>query len=207
MSTLTTEQKLDKVIEFLERIYGSNITEDNPELPQPPIVKPAEGTYVVKPGGWGALENPNTWKVVNMRDYPDLFKIVDAPGKNVATNFATEALAQQYITYFKANWEEEDDPQQNEPGVPEEQPKPPHPATGEDGPYKAIGEELEGVKRGPTIRHYQSGKDDDKTIEMNVKNIKFKNYQFLVDVKITKTQHPDTCLIEIWRNAHEKWLV
>ena len=54
-----------------------------------------------------------------MRDYPELFKIVDAPGKNVATNFTTEALAQQYITYFKANWEEEDDPQGNEPGAPE----------------------------------------------------------------------------------------
>ena len=193
---LTTDQKLDKLIAFLETHYGPNFIGDKPEEIQPPILKPAEGTYVVKPGGWGALENPNTWKVVNMRDYPDLFKIVDAPGKNVATNFTTEALAQQYITYFKANWEEEDDPQQTEPGPEEGEPKPPHPATGQDGPYKAIGEEMEGVKRGPTIRHYQSGKDDDKTIEMNVKNIKAKNYQFLVDVKITKVQHSDTCSLK-----------
>ena len=31
---------------------------------------------------------------------------------------------------------------------------------------------------------------------MNCKNIKAKNYQFLVDVKITTTQHPDTCSLK-----------
>ena len=146
-------------MQFLETRYGSNFLGDKPDQPQPPILKPAEGTYVVKPGGWGALENPNTWKVVNMRDFPELFKVVDAPGKNVATNFATEALAQQYITYFKANWEEEDDPQQGEPGAEEKPVEPSQPVPeGQDGPYKAVGKELQSTQRGPTVRHYQVGR-------------------------------------------------
>ena len=148
-STLTVEQKLDKLIAFLETIYGPNLIGDKPE-PQPPILKPAEGSYVIKEGGWGAIENPNTWKVVNMRDYPDLFKVVDAPGKNVATNFATEAIAKQYIDYFKANWEQDDDPQQNEPGAEEKPPEPSKPAEGADGPYKMIGKEMGSSTRGPT---------------------------------------------------------
>ena len=191
MSTLTTEQKLDKLIAFLETIYGPNIIGDKPE-PQPPIVKPAEGT--VKEGGWGAIENPNTWKVVKMRDYPDLFKIVDAPGKNVATNFTTEAIAEQYIKYFKSQWEQDDDPQENEPSAEEGQPEPPKPVEGGDGPYKikAGSKEMGSSTRGPTVRHYASGKDDDKTIEKNVKDIRAKNYQFLVDVKLTTIEHNDT---------------
>ena len=190
-STLTVEQKLDKLIEFLETIYGPNLIGDKPE-PQPPVLKPAEGSYVIKEGGWGAIENPNTWKVVNMRDYPELFKIVDAPGKNVATNFTTEAIAQQYINYFKSTWEQDDDPQENEPGAEEKPPEPTKPVEGADGPYKSLGKELASRTRGPTIRHYASGKDDDKTIEKNVKDIKFKNYQFLVDVKVTTIEHNDT---------------
>ena len=199
-TTLTTEQKLDKVIAFLETIYGPNLIGDKPE-PQPPIVKPAEGT--VKEGGWGAIQNPNTWKVVKMRDFPDLFKIVDAPGKNVATNFTTEAIAEQYIKYYKANWEQEDDPQENEPSAEEKPAEPPKPVEGEDGPYKAIGKELQSTQRGPTIRHYASGKDDDKTIEKNVKDIRFKNYQFLVDVKIKSIEHNDT-VSEKYGGTHMK---
>ena len=192
MSSLTTDQKLDKLIEFLETIYGPNIIGDKPEEPQPPIIKPAEGSYVIKPGGWGAGENPNGWKIVNMRDFPELFKIVDPADRNVATNFATEAIAQQYIDYFKSTWEEEDDPQAGEPGVEEKPTEPSKPVTDGDGPYKMIGKEMQSTQRGPTTRHYASGKPDDRTIEKNVKDIKAKNYQFLVDVKLTTIEHNDT---------------
>jgi hypothetical protein len=75
------------------------------------------------------------------------------------------------------------------PAPPESPPSPP--STG-DGPYPSIGEEMKSTQRGPTVRHYASGKPDDKTIEKNVKNIKYKNYQFLVDVKITTIEHDDT---------------
>ena len=67
-----------------------------------------------------------------------------------------------------------------------------------DGPYKmkAAARKWLQVRRGPTVRHYASGKDDDKTIEKNVKDIKAKNYQFLVNVKITTTEHSDTCSLK-----------
>ena len=191
-STLTTEQKLDKLIAFLETIYGPNLIGDKPE-PQPPILKPADGTYIIKPGGWGAGENPNGWKVVNMRDFPELFKIVDPADRNVATNFVTKEIAQQYIDYSKSTWEQEDDPQANEPGAEEKPAEPSQPAAeGADGPYKLKGQEMQSTTRGPTTRHYASGKPDDRTIEKNVKNIKAKNYQFLVDVKVTTIEHNDT---------------
>ena len=160
---------------------------------RPPILKPAEGSYIIKPGGWGAGENPNGWKIVNMRDFPELFKIVDPADRNVATNFTTKEIAQQYIDYSKSTWEQEDDPQANEPGAEEKPPEPSQPAAeGADGPYKLKGQEMQSTTRGPTTRHYASGKPDDRTIEKNVKNIKAKNYQFLVDVKVTTIEHNDT---------------
>ena len=208
MSTLTTDQKLDKLITFLEGIYGPNILGDKPEEPQPPIIKPAEGTYVIKPGGWGAGENPNGWKIVNMRDFPELFKVVDPADRNVATNFASEAIAKQYIDYFKSNWEEEDDPQAGEPGAEEKPIEPSKPAEGADGPYKmkAGSKEISSTKRGPTTRHYASGKDDDQTVEANCKNISAKNYQFLVDVKMTTIEHEDTLSLK-YGGPHEVGLV
>ena len=190
-STLTVEQKLDKLIEYLETHFGANFLEDKTE-PQPPVIKPAEGSYVIKPGGWGAGENPNGWKIVNMRDFPELFKVVDPADRNVATNFTSKEIAQQYIDYSKSIWEQEDDPQAGEPGAEEKPTEPSKPAEGADGPYKMIGKEMQSTTRGPTTRHYASGKDDDKTIEKNVKDIKFKNYQFLVDVKVTTIEHNDT---------------
>jgi hypothetical protein len=55
----------------------------------------------VKPGGWGASADANTWKIVNMKDTPTLFKIVDSAGKNVAVNFRAQAGAQAYIDSHK----------------------------------------------------------------------------------------------------------
>ena len=64
--------------------------------------KPTEGT--IKEGGWGAnLTDKNAWKVVNMRDFPEQFKVVDAAGKNVATNFTKKETAEGFIAYFKVN--------------------------------------------------------------------------------------------------------
>lgn len=60
-----------------------------------PDVEP-EGPYI-KPGGWGANSDPATWKVTSMKDHPELFKVVDDKGKNVATGFKTVAGANAYI--------------------------------------------------------------------------------------------------------------
>src|SRR3954470_3580547 len=60
-------------------------------------------TGYVKPGGWGANTDASTWKVVNMKDTPNLFKVVDSAGKNVAVNFRTQVGAQAYIDSHKGN--------------------------------------------------------------------------------------------------------
>src|SRR5262245_6755620 len=65
--------------------------------PTPPPVstgKPTEG--FVKEGGWGASKDPDTWHVVQMRDDPRLFKVVDDDGKNVATHFSSIVTACYY---------------------------------------------------------------------------------------------------------------
>jgi hypothetical protein len=190
MSSLTTDQKVDKLIEFLEKIHGPNIIGDKPE-PQPPVTKPAEGSYVIKPGGWGAVDNPNAWKITNMRDYPELFKIVDPTDRNVATNFVAEQLAQSYIDYYKSQWKEELEPDEGQEKPPEEKPEPPAEGTTVKGPYPAVGKELKSTQRGPTTRHYASGKPDDQTIEKNVKGIKARKHQFIVFVKMNKVEHDD----------------
>ena len=112
-----------------------------------------------------------------------------------------------YINYFKSTWEQDDDPQGNEPSAEEKPPEPTKPVEGADGPYKSLGKELASSTRGPTIRHYASGKDDDKTIEKNVKDIKAKNYQFLVDVKVTTIEHNDTVSLKYRWHSYEKRLV
>jgi hypothetical protein len=49
------------------------------------------------------------------------------------------------------------------------------------------------TQRGPTTRHYRSGKPDDKTVEKNVKEIEFDNYQFVTFQTINEMEHDDTC--------------
>jgi hypothetical protein len=143
--TQTTEQKfeeifkaLDSVIALLKKVYGPEILD--PETP--PVVKPAEGSFVIKPGGWGAGDDPNKWSVKPMKDFPALFKVVDDDkGKNVATNFATQELAQTYIDYYKSNYKDPE-PDTEEPETEEpkpEEPKPTEPpATGGGGTVEAI---------------------------------------------------------------------
>jgi hypothetical protein len=69
--------------------------------PDPGVPKPVEGT--IKEGGWGASTDAKTWKVVNMRNPPELFKVVDDKGINVATHFSTAQTAEGFIAYFKVN--------------------------------------------------------------------------------------------------------
>jgi hypothetical protein len=64
-------------------------------------VMPPDGSFVVKAGGWGGNQDPTTWTITAMHDDPSLSKVVDGAGKNIATNFAMAAIAQQYIDYFR----------------------------------------------------------------------------------------------------------
>ena len=64
----------------------------------PPAGPPVEIEHgYVKPGGWGAKQDPKTWSVTNMKDPPEQFKVVDDNGINVATNFKTKAGAEAYV--------------------------------------------------------------------------------------------------------------
>lgn len=83
------------LLQLKEGIIGT-VTEEPTTKP----TKPSEGT--IKEGGWGANTDTATWKIVNMKDHPELFKVVDSAGKNVATHFTTQAIAQQFIDYMKS---------------------------------------------------------------------------------------------------------
>ena len=162
----------------------------DPEPPKP-STKPTEGT--VKKGGWGAnLDKKDEWKVVAMKDNPSLWKIVDAAGKNVATEFSKKEIAESFITYFKTHPFPPEDT--TPPDVPPVDPnQPPVVSTG-DGPYpqKVGSKTLQSEQRGPTTRHYASGKPDDETIEKNVKDIPYRNYQWVVETTIKEMEHDDT---------------
>jgi hypothetical protein len=73
----------------------------------------------------GANQDPNTWKVVNMKNPPDMFKVVDDEGINVADNFKTEAGAQAYIDSKKS-------------GAPQPEPVPTPPVTGGKDPLGIV---------------------------------------------------------------------
>lgn len=113
----------------------------------------------VKPGGWGASTDANTWTITNMKDTPTLFKIVDSAGKNVAVNFRSQAGAQAYIDAHKGTT-----------------PPPPPPPSGDKDqfgirkifPDKAGGQVNTNGSARYFTRHYASGKPDDPTVEYTV---------------------------------------
>lgn len=85
------------------------------------------------------------------------------------------------------------DPKPDPDPKPEPKPDPNPTPAGQVGPYpqKAGTKNLESTQRGPTTRHYASGKPDDETIEKNVKNIAARNYQFIVETTINQMEHDD----------------
>jgi hypothetical protein len=142
----------------------------------------------IREGGWGGdMAGATTWESIPMKDDSKLWKVVDKEGKNIAHKFASEAEADVYIKYHQCI-QEQGNP--IEPPPPTDGPTEPAP-TG-DYPYAIKGNPMPGKKKGPLTRHYASGKADDKTVEMNVKNITFSNYQYVVDVTMHTMEHDDT---------------
>ncbi len=134
--------------------------------PQPPTdpTKPNEG--VIKPGGWGAdLLNKDAWKVVNMRKPANEFKVVDGKGKNVATNFKTKEVADNFVAYFKTH----DFPPKDENPIP----NPPEPGPGPN-PQPGVGTDKYGTKlllsNGQEIVYEVKNnfRDDGKRFDMKV---------------------------------------
>lgn len=74
-------------------LSGKLMPQDKPPVDSEPP-KPTEGT--VKEGG---NQDPDTWKVVHMKNPPEKFKVVDGTGKNIATDFTTVENAKNYVEY------------------------------------------------------------------------------------------------------------
>jgi len=134
----------------------------------------------------GASTDANNWKVVPMKDDPNIFKVVDNADINVADLFKTQANAEQYIAHYLCT------PAPTPEPTPTPGPDPVPAPGGKAGPYASTGKELGHTIRGPTTRHYRSGKPDDRTIETNTKGIPYKNYQFIVYTTMHKVEHSDT---------------
>lgn len=165
---------------------------------QGPLIRPRPQEGFVKEGGWGANKDPKTWVTTKMKDDPRLWKVIDDKGKNVATHFSNQLSAQYYIEYYQAvdRLEPDKEPEPEKPLEPVEPPKQPAgetpaPGTTVVGPYAATGKEYPTTKR-RAVRHYASGAPDDETVELNAKNIKDRNHQFITYVTIKKMEHPDT---------------
>jgi hypothetical protein len=162
------------------------------DAPVEVITRPTEG--IVLHGGWGGDQDPDNWKVVPMKDKPEKFKVVDDKGTNIATDFSTKAIAQQYIDWFKINENpDEQDPEPPQPGTGGGGGEPEKPAEGYTvvGPYPAVGKELGTIKR-RAVRHYQSNAPDDETVELNAKGIKYRKHQLVTYVTMNKIEHDDT---------------
>jgi hypothetical protein len=198
----------DKALEVILGLHGTTIP------PPPPECPPLPNDGRPQPSK-GANTDPNTWKVVPMRDDPSLFKVVDNADINVADQFDSQVTAQQYINHFKCNTPQPcPDGQVWDPVTKKCIPKPPPcppiacppnqhweqalckcvpntpPPTGQLGPYVSTGKELGATTRRAT-RHYASGKPDDETIEKNTKDIPYQNYQCIYYVTMHEIEHDD----------------
>lgn len=70
--------------------------------------------------------------------------------------------------------------------------------------YKGTGRVMANAKqRGPTTRHYASGKPNDTTTEWNIENCPFSAYEFDADVSISKIDHDDTISMKMWGPHHD----
>lgn len=199
MSTATDyDKKQDERLKKLE----DKVFDDSPP-PVPPTCGPDPDPTDehIAHGGWGGdLGSPETWESVPMVSDPTQFKVVDKKGTNIAHKFKTEKEADDYIKWHQC---------MKEAGTPDPGPTPgpgpaPGPAPGPGPapspgttPYPIKGTPLSATQRGPTERHYASGKPDDWTIEKNIKPIGAKNYQFVVYVTMADNpEHDDNISVK-----------
>jgi hypothetical protein len=182
---------IQKRYDEFRRKYFRYIEPDDEDVDDPDDKPPAPEKDGRPQPHKGANKDPATWKVVAMKDDPSLFKIVDDKDINVADLFHTKENAQAYIDRAKQG----QPPKPDEPNPPT--PEQPGPVTGET-PYPPKSAKMPSTQRGPTERHYASGKASDNTIEKNVKEIEYQNYQAVVDItNDCEWSHDDTISIKL----------
>jgi len=169
---MDTEVLIDgKKYRFQGTVDFSNLTikkiddggNPDPEPPNTDPTKPTEGT--IKEGGWGAdLLKKNEWKVVNMRDHPEQFKVVDGAGKNVATNFTKKETADNFVAYFQTH---EFPPKEDNPPTPEPGPNP-EPTPGGNGVDKFGTKLLLADGSVVEYKYRENFRDDGKRFDLNV---------------------------------------
>lgn len=198
-STATDYDKLqdEEIKKLKDKVFGG--TDPDPGTECGPNPDP-DNTHV-KEGGWGGdTASAGTWESVPMKSPPDQWKVVDKAGVNIAHQFASEAEADEYIKYHQCIQEGgSEGPSPPKPEEPPTQP-PTEPGTAGEGPYAIKGTPKGHTIRGPTTRHYASGKPDDETIEANVKGFSWPNHQFVVDITIGEMEHDDNASLKIGGN-------
>ena len=166
-----------------------------------PGPEPDEGYQ--KPGGWGANTDPNTWKVVPMKDDPTKFKVVDDKGKNVVTGFKNQANAQSFIDRAKGGGGGGTPPPPPPGGTDKDQfgiikiykDKP-----GGETNVKFVGREME--------RHYASGKPSENSYEFTA-NASSPDHNsdieatFYEKINGFKTHEPDTISDKLTGPEHQ----
>lgn len=162
-----------------------------------------EGPYI-KPGGWGASTDPNTWKVAPMKDNPSMFKVVDDKGKNVATGFKTVVGANAYIEKAKGGG-----------GTIPPVPPGPGPTTDRDQfgllkvyPDKQGSEVNTTFKLEQKTRNYASGKPSEESCEYTAiakSNMANSDIECTVYEKINgfKTKESDSISLKMTGPAHQ----
>lgn len=168
--------------DFRKKYFRSLKEEDedlDDDTDKPPVPE-EDGRWQLHKGG---NKDPNTWKVVKMTRNENMWKIVDDSGTNIADLYHSEQNAQKAIDDAKAKADAGETPE------PAPQPVP----SGDETPYPAKSPKMASTERGPTIRHYKSGKPDDNTYERNIKEIEFDNYQavFEIDGRGIEWEHDD----------------
>ncbi len=200
LDNTTDPNQVLKVVKM--NILGNvNLEEPKPEEPEPKPPegepeppKPEEGRKQDK----GANQDATTWKGTKMSKAEGDFthKIVDENKVNVADQFTSQDNADAYIKWWQ--WKQKQGGEVVEP-----------PTTGGNGgttvegdetPYETVGTPMDSTFRGPTERHYASGKPNDWTIEKNVKKIPFRNYVYVADITVPPAklwEHDDNLSMKV----------
>lgn len=197
-------QKFEVQFDIIEnKVNIKLIPISNNPVPNPEVPKEL-GT--VKPGGWGGnIQNPDGWKVVQMRDDPKLSKIVDEKGVNISTGYTTPEVANAVIDFIKKiGWTEFEKLLKSAPPVV----TPPPVEPGTDGVvgknvYKTTGKTMTPQSTGFKTRHYASGKPDDTTIEWNAGGCPYEAYEAYGDFVIGKPEHDDRLDVKMYGPNHK----